>query len=63
MRKINYCKFCIWFGGCQAGKVAACEYYDPADEEEADDIASREYKECLGERARAYNEIVDEMNK
>jgi hypothetical protein len=63
MSKIKYCKNCIWSGNCQSEEVAACEYYDPADEIEAEDNARKEYKQSLIERARAYREIVNEMNR
>ena len=51
------CENCYWNGECSDDKV--CSYYTPLDDEK--DIIDK-YKMDLAERAREYQDLIDEQN-
>jgi hypothetical protein len=59
------CKHCLWYSCCEyVGECDGdgCECYEPADEEEADRIASEEYEDDLRIRQDIYMEQVGEQD-
>ncbi len=59
------CKNCYWYEQCKneivENSAEDCDDYTPI--EDSDEVAIEEYEKDLKERARIYQELVDEQNR
>lgn len=57
--EIRKCDNCLWADKCSCD--LACEYYEPAYQEEIDRLTEEDYEKDLKDRVTIYQEIINDM--